>query len=619
MVSKSFRPKIVRNDEGVPFSSVFKDIYASRDDAYDQADYVFLRGNDLPARWQGQPQFVILENGFGLGTNFLACLKQWRENKKSGQVLHYVAIEAFPPSAEQIMEFADPKIKSLAEELASKWSLTVPGLWQTEFKRDSVFLTIYFMDTKRASKVLSLGFDALFLDGFSPSKNPAMWEPKVLKDLAKHARKNATLATWCVAGKVKKALEESGFVTQKVTGFGHKKQMLKGKFEPKFAHRRQNLAIEKRHNLPQRVLVIGAGLAGAAVAKIFSTRGLEVEVIDAGRVVGSGASAIRWGIAHTQYATDDNFLFRLTRVGFRLLKESLKDEGYILESSGLFQVAKDDIEYKKWSLNFQHSLPFEMADEGFIQLLDKEKAAKKIGLLPARGGLWHSEAAVVAISQWVRNRINKYATKLRLNVQVASLKKEGEKWVAFDFNNQLLSSADMVVLCSAHGTQQLCPIPLNLTRCFGRLSLVYDDSLNNLKQAVFGPGYAIHSVDGWSAIGATYEMPGSQLSAEQAHESNLSHLRSMFPQCAEVGVKGFYEGYRVISSDRLPIVGAAESPDKDESLEGLYVSCAMGSRGLLFSEVAARIICAQCYGEPMCLESDLVAAISPSRFKDKGK
>lgn len=612
------RPNIVRDSQGAAFNPFFGDVYASRDGAFEQSRFVFLEGNNLPTRWQGKEQFVILENGFGLGTNFLSTLKAWREDKARCKRLYYVAIEAFPPSPEQILEFADPHLKDFAIELASKWSLTVPGVWQLVFDERSVVLTIYFMDVLKASKVLSLGFDALFLDGFSPSKNPEMWDSKVLKNLSKYARKNSTLSTWCVAGKVKKSLEESGFKIQKFAGFGHKKHMLKGKFEPKFSHFRQHFAIESSSVPPKKVLVVGAGLSGAAVSKEFARRGVNIEIIDANRIPASGASAIRWGIAHTQYATDDNLLFRLTRAGFRFLKESLKEEKFGDLPCGLVQIAKDEEQYQKWIYNFEQSLPFEIP-ESFIHLINKQDAAREIGLLPARGGLWHSDAGSIAVSQWTRYRIEKYANRLTLNTRVNQIKRIGNFWVAFDENNSPITETDVVVLCNAYEAQQFCPYPLGLARVLGRLSLVYDDSLKNLNRAVFGPGYAIHSIDGWSAIGATFEEENGRLTSEEAHKRNRSHLGNMIPELSEVGVKGFYEGYRVVSADRLPLIGEAKTESNDYDLKGLYLATAMGSRGLIFSELAARIICAQCFGEPTCVESDLIRALSPSRFKNREK
>src|SRR5213078_4599049 len=50
--------------------------------------------------------------------------------------------------------------------------------------------------------------NALFLDGFSPARNPAMWSPQVVRELARIAVPGATLATWTVAGGVRSALAD---------------------------------------------------------------------------------------------------------------------------------------------------------------------------------------------------------------------------------------------------------------------------------------------------------------------------------------------------------------------------------------------------------------------------
>ena len=112
-------------------------------------------------------------------------------------------------------------------------------------------------------------------------------------------KKNATLATWCVASAVRKAFNEAGFTIQKVPGFGHKSEMTVGRFEPKFKHRRST-AFLSTANEPQTAIVIGAGLAGSAVACELASRGVKVQVIDAGPVGASGASALRWGVVHAQ-------------------------------------------------------------------------------------------------------------------------------------------------------------------------------------------------------------------------------------------------------------------------------------------------------------------------------
>ena len=70
------QPAALSLDEaGHLYSAAYGDVYHSRADALGQAEQVFLRGNDLPRRWQGRSRFTVCETGFGLGLNFLAL---WR-------------------------------------------------------------------------------------------------------------------------------------------------------------------------------------------------------------------------------------------------------------------------------------------------------------------------------------------------------------------------------------------------------------------------------------------------------------------------------------------------------------------------------------------------------------
>ena len=81
--------KISLDDRGCAYSPEFGDVYASKDGAYEQSRFVFLGGTQLPERWQGRDQFTIVENGFGLGTNFLTTLKPICNSAyKSGRIIH---------------------------------------------------------------------------------------------------------------------------------------------------------------------------------------------------------------------------------------------------------------------------------------------------------------------------------------------------------------------------------------------------------------------------------------------------------------------------------------------------------------------------------------------------
>lgn len=97
-----------------------------------------------------------------------------------------------------------------------------------------VELRLLFGDAAALLPALTLApdeaVDAFFLDGFSPARNPDLWSPALCRALARLAKPGATLATWSVAGSVRRALSEAGFMVKKRPGFADKRQMLVGRF-----------------------------------------------------------------------------------------------------------------------------------------------------------------------------------------------------------------------------------------------------------------------------------------------------------------------------------------------------------------------------------------------------
>ena len=114
-------PETLAWRDGVPFSERYGDVYASRDGALAQAMQVFVGGCGLPQGWQGRDQFVVLETGFGLGTNFLATWQAWCDDRQRPQRLHFVSVEAHPVSADSLRAAAPPPLAHLAAQLADRW------------------------------------------------------------------------------------------------------------------------------------------------------------------------------------------------------------------------------------------------------------------------------------------------------------------------------------------------------------------------------------------------------------------------------------------------------------------------------------------------------------------
>ena len=206
-------------DSGVPVSSKFDDPYFSLDNGVEETQHVFIEGNDLANRFRDG--FRIAELGFGTGLNFLVAWDAWDRNGAKG-TLHFTSFEAFPMSSEDMAQAHQsfPDFDGKRDGLLAAWS---PEGGEMRF--GDVVLTVVIGDARRAVPAWDGLADAWFLDGFSPAKNPELWEPDLLHDVARHTAPFGTAATYTAAGAVRRALESAGFAVERTTGYGRKRHM----------------------------------------------------------------------------------------------------------------------------------------------------------------------------------------------------------------------------------------------------------------------------------------------------------------------------------------------------------------------------------------------------------
>jgi tRNA 5-methylaminomethyl-2-thiouridine biosynthesis bifunctional protein len=320
--------------EATPYSEAFGDVYHSAAGGPAQSEHVFLRGNGLPLRWAGRERFVILETGFGFGLNFLATWRAWRRDAARCGRLHYVAIEKHPFTLADLRVLHDNyDFKSEAAELHARWPMLVPGAHRLELDDGKVVLTLFFSDIKVA-RDLRLSADAFYLDGFAPAKNPDMWSPQLMRSLSRLAAPGATAATWSVAAPVRAALEATGWAVEKREGFGHKREML---VATHMRPSRELISSGKR-----KAVVVGAGVAGAAVCERLCARGWEVELYERHAEPAQEASGNHAGAFHPIVTPDDSVFARLTRAGFLLSLSRWKNLGEIRwDPCGVLQLARD--------------------------------------------------------------------------------------------------------------------------------------------------------------------------------------------------------------------------------------------------------------------------------------
>jgi tRNA U34 5-methylaminomethyl-2-thiouridine-forming methyltransferase MnmC len=219
MASHDQTPEIDWRDDAVPVSRRFDDPYFSLAGGLDETRHVFLDGNGLPGRFCDG--FHIAELGFGTGLNLLATLLA---HTGAGH-LHYTSFEAFPMTAPDIARAltAFPEVAGLAPSFLQQWeagatTLSFPGLTAT----------ILIGDARQTLPAWEGQADAWFLDGFSPAKNPQLWSPELMAEVARHTAPGGTFATYTAAGHVRRALAAAGFTVTRRPGFGRKRHMTTG-------------------------------------------------------------------------------------------------------------------------------------------------------------------------------------------------------------------------------------------------------------------------------------------------------------------------------------------------------------------------------------------------------
>jgi len=212
-------------DNVVPVARRFDDPYFSLQDGLAETRHVFLAGNDLPARFR--PGFHIAELGFGTGLNMLAAWQAWLDSGQDG-ALHFTSFEAFPMSAAD-MEKALAAFPVLADLTAAFLGMWDRGL--RRFRLNGLKAEIVVGDARKTLAAWSGAADAWFLDGFSPARNPELWEPALMAQVAAHTRAQGTFATYTAAGHVRRALSDAGFRVERVSGFGRKRHMTRGILE----------------------------------------------------------------------------------------------------------------------------------------------------------------------------------------------------------------------------------------------------------------------------------------------------------------------------------------------------------------------------------------------------
>ena len=221
------QPMLEWRDGALPISTQFDDPYFSLANGLEETRHVFLAGNGLPARLR--PGFHIAELGFGTGLNLLAT------RIAAGDIpIRYTSFEAFPMAAADIARAlqAFPEAGAVAGDFLAHWATGA-----RQFQLGAILVEVIIGDARTTLPAWQGRADAWYLDGFSPAKNPELWNAALMDQVARHTAPGGTFATYTAAGFVRRGLQAAGFAVERRKGHGHKRHMATGKMPAKMSEK----------------------------------------------------------------------------------------------------------------------------------------------------------------------------------------------------------------------------------------------------------------------------------------------------------------------------------------------------------------------------------------------
>ena len=620
-------------DGQVPWSRRFGDRYFSAEDGLAEARWIFIDHNRLPDRFRSLPPggvFTVVELGFGTGLNCLATAALFDACAPPGARLFYCAIEAYPMPAADLDRALHrwPELDPWRERLLAAYPPPLPGVHRRWLAAGRQALTLFVGGVEAMLDALPATADAWYLDGFAPARNPEMWQPSVFMRMAARSGAGTTFATYAAAGQVRRDLLGAGFQVFKAPGHGRKREMLYGLW-PAPAR-----SATRPPNRRPVTAVIGAGLAGCAVAERLASRGLEVTLWDAAPRLAAAASGNRTAVlmpglsaAATPQAEFQAAAHVFAAHYYAALFARLGWGHHRPLDSGLLHIADSAATRKRHDellARFGH-VP------EVLQPIAPAHTREHCGYRIAAPGLWlpgagHASPRVLCAAMAA-------GIARHLGTPIVELVADGARWGLLDNTGATRASVDAVVLAvgmSATLVSALGWLPRQAVA--GQLSYARATAQSRrLRCPVCFSAYVTPSFGDVHVLGASYRPNQSDRSIRaEERAATVATVAGLLPELVrDLGpVVADRAAIRCASPDRLPMVGPLSGPELERLAEGLagpapkratglFVTTAHGSRAAVTAPLSAELLVSQLLGEPPPCRDAVANAVAPRRFLDR--
>ena len=196
--------KKVRTDDGSIsfYHSRYEECLHSKSGAVEEAFKKFAE----PCRIREiaeKKQIRILDICFGLGYNSCAAIDTVLGVFGSVEI---VALEKDRTVLKKIHTLADNEV------LFRNYDIIKEAAERLKYEDSRISIVILCGDARDEIKKIKGKFDAVFLDPFSPKKNPELWTEKFMHEIFLRMHKGAIMATYSCARIVRDNMRKAGFV-----------------------------------------------------------------------------------------------------------------------------------------------------------------------------------------------------------------------------------------------------------------------------------------------------------------------------------------------------------------------------------------------------------------------
>lgn len=320
--------------------------------------------------------------------------------------------------------------------------------------------------------------------------------------------------------------------------------------------------------IPQFVRIVGAGLAGVALADALMELGVPCQLLDRSGVA-AGASGAASGLLHPLPGLRAQPGWR-AREAFELALASVQRRALlqpkVIGARGVFRPSSSS----------QRSDFLRAARDGWAEWCEAGPPVPVPKAL-AREGLWMAQGLVVDVPLYLKTWVEQLQRR-GLDLQL------GQELPQTSSQDSLSDSSEKVctVWCTGIDLQRMLPVPCEIVR--GQ-ALVITPTEEPLGCGVAGRAYLAPLAQGW-VVGATFEHGTleKQGDAELARRLLQQRVEELWPggKLLQQPLLQLHVGHRLSTPDHMPLCGRLPQGD--------WIIAGLGSKGLLHHVLLARMM-----------------------------